>query len=309
MRQDQLDGLVVFVTVAEMQGFSAAAVRLGISPSAVSQSVRQLERRLGTALFHRTTRSISLTEAGARFLERVQPAVLALASAAEEIGDESGPPAGTVRLNVSRAAYMIVLRPAVARFLQTYPGVRVEIALDNTLVDIVAPGYDAGIRFGHLVEQDMVGVPVGPDLHAWLIASPDYAARRGLPAHPRELAQHDCIGLRHAHTGMVERWQLHKDGESLEVAVSGPLVVNDSGALVHAALDGIGIAYMINGYLEPLIAAGRLVRVLADWSPALPGFMLYYPDRRRASRALRALVEFLQRERGAGAPAERIVFV
>lgn len=299
MRQDQLDGLVTFAMVAESRGFSAAAIRLGISPSAVSQTIRQLERRVGVPLFHRTTRSISLTDAGTRFLEQVLPAVQTLAGATAALGDEQGNPSGQLRLNVSRAAFLVVVRPILSEFLRTYPDVNVEIALDNTLVDIVTPGFDAGIRFGHLVEKDMVGIPVGPPLSAHLIASPDYLAQRGTPTHPSDLIRHDCIGFRHASTGVVERWALQKNGDSLEVAVTGRLIVNDSVALVQAALDGLGIAYMINGYIDPLLEQGRLVRIMEEWSPALPGFTLYYASRKRVSRALRALIDIMQKARPA----------
>lgn len=309
MRHDQLDGLVVFVTVAQLQGFSAAAVRLGMSPSAVSQAIRQLENRLGVALFNRTTRSIALTDAGMRFLERAQAAVQTLMTAGDDLGNDPDNPSGQLRLNVSRAGFMIVLRPLLAAFLRTHPRIRLEVTLDNALVDIVAPGFDAGIRFGHLVEKDMVGVPVGPRLSAFVVASPEYLARRGTPVHPRDLVEHDCIGFRHAGTGMIERWALQQGSDVLELAIDGPLIVNDSSALVHAALDGIGIAYMINGYLEPLIEAGRLVRVLRQWSPDLPGFSLYYPDRKRTSQPLRAFVNFLAQSRIAGAAVGDRVFL
>lgn len=299
MRQDQLDGLVTFAMVAESHGFSAAAIRLGISPSAVSQTIRQLELRVGVPLFHRTTRSISLTEAGARFLQQVLPAVQTLVGATEALGDEPEDPSGQLRLNVSRAAYLSVVRPILPGFLSTYPEVTVEIALDNTLADIVTPGFDAGIRFGHLVEKDMVGVPVGPPLSAHLIASPAYLAQKGTPNHPSDLIRHECIGFRRASTGVVERWELRQNDDALEVAVTGRLIVNDSVALVQSALDGLGIAYMINGYIDHLLEQGRLVRVLEEWSPVLPGFTLYYASRKRVSRSLRALIDTMQKARSA----------
>lgn len=309
MRQDQLDGLIVFATVAETHGFSTAGVRLGISPSAVSQAVRQLEKRLGFALFHRTTRSIALTELGARYLERVAPAIQVLIGAANDLGDDSSPPSGHLRINLARAAFMIVLRPILPGFLQSYPGIKVELTLDNSLVDIVAPGYDAGIRFGNLVEKDMVGIPVGPKLAGYLLASPEYLARRGRPEKPQDLASHDCIGFRHVSSGLVERWDLARDDERMALSIDGPLIVNDSTTLVHLALDGLGIVYMINGYVESLIEAGRLVRVLPHWSPPQPGFSLYYPDRNRASRPLRALVDCLQDARDQGVTGAGQVFV
>ncbi|HTH98272.1 MAG TPA: LysR family transcriptional regulator [Stellaceae bacterium] len=302
MRQDQLDGLVAFTCVAELQSFSAAAVRLGVSPSAVSQTIRGLEMRLGVPLFNRTTRSVSLTEAGLRYLERVAPAIQELSAAAEELGDDAARPSGLLRLNVPRAAYMIVLQPILRAFLTTYREIDLEISIDNQLVDIVGRGFDAGIRFGDLVERDMVGVKIGPSITAHVVASPDYIARHGMPKSPRDLLSHDCIGFRHATTGQVERWCFIKDEEEVELAVSGRLILNDSAALVQAALDGLGIAYMINGYIERFLDDGRLIRLLPEWSPPLAGLMLYYADRRRVPRKLRALIGFLRRDLSGGPP-------
>ncbi|HVJ51758.1 MAG TPA: LysR family transcriptional regulator [Aliidongia sp.] len=296
MRQDQLDGLVAFTCVAELSSFSAAAVRLGISPSAVSQGIRSLEQRLGVPLFNRTTRSVSLTEAGARYLERVRPCVEELAFAAQEIGAAADKPKGLLRLNVPRSAYMIVLQPVLRRLFDAFPELDLEITIESSLVDIVGRGFDAGIRFGDLVERDMVAVKIGPPITAHIVASPDYLARHGTPMQPRDLLQHDCIAFRHASSGQVERWEFARDGETLALAIGGRLIVNDSAALVQAALDGLGIAYMINGYIERFIEAGRLVRLLEDWSPPLAGLMLYYPDRRRVPRKLRAVIDFLQKD-------------
>lgn len=293
MRQDQLDGLVTFVCVAEHASFSAAAVRLGVSPSAVSQVIRNLERRLGVALFNRTTRSVSLTEAGQGFLAKVQPAVSVLTDAALEVGDASGSPAGLLRLNVPRAGYMTVLQPVLSAFLEVHPQIDLELAMENALVDITRLGFDAGIRFGDFVEQDMVAVKVGPALCMRIIASPDYLARHGTPQHPSELLNHHCISFR-ASSGVVERWDLVRGQEVLQLAVRGRLIVNDSSALVQSALDGLGIGYMISGHIDPFIQRGELVSLFEDWCPPLPGFTLYYSDRRRVSRKLRALIDFLR---------------
>ncbi len=298
MRQDQLDGLVTFVCVAELSSFSAASVRLGVSPSAVSQAIRTLERRVGTPLFNRTTRSVSLTEAGSHYLARVQPAIAEIAAAGEELGDRAGRPSGLLRLNVPRAGYMIVLQPVLRRFLVAYPEINLEIAIEGSLIDIIVRGFDAGIRFGDHVEKDMIAVKIGPPISAHIVASPDYIARRGRPAQPRDLLDHDCIVFRHASSGQLERWEFSKDGQALELAVSGRLVLNDSAALVQAALDGLGIAYMINGYIERFLDEGRLVRLLADWSPPLAGLTLYYADRSRVPRKLRALIDFLRGDNG-----------
>lgn len=302
MRQDMLDGLVTFVIVAEERSFSAAAVRLGVSPSAVSQSISKLEGRMRLPLFNRTTRSVSLTEAGARYLERVIPAVTELTAAGEELGEAVDRPAGLLRLNVPRSGYMIAIQPILRDFLDAYPDIQIEMRMEGALTDIVAQGFDAGIRFGEMVERDMVAIRIGPPLFAHVIAAPGYLARRGMPKHPNDLLEHDCIGFRHASSGQVERWEFKQDGRSLELSVGGRLIVNDSAALVQSALDGIGIAYMINGYIERFLDDGRLVRILSDWSPALSGLTLYYADRRRVPAKLRALIDFLRLKRSDSVP-------
>lgn len=294
MQQDQLDGLIAFVAVSQEKGFSAAAVRLGVSPSAVSQSIKQLEERLGLALFNRTTRSVGLTEAGQRYLDRILPAISELAAASEELVDSMEHPKGLLRLNVPRSAYMIVLQPILKEFLRRNPDVNLEIIVENSLVDVVRQGFDAGVRFGDLVEKDMVAIRIGPPLVAHVVAAPGYLETFGRPHHPRDLFKHSCIGFRHLTSGQVERWEFAKANEKMDLAVTGRLIVNDSAALVQAALDGIGIAYMINGYIEKYLAEGRLVRLLEDWSPPLAGLHLYYPDRKRVPPKLRALIEFLR---------------
>lgn len=302
MQQQQLDGIATFIAVAEEKGFSAAAVKLGVSPSAVSQTIRNLERRVGLALFNRNTRGVSLTETGEIFFERIMPAVRELVLASDELGAIAELPAGLLRINVARAGHMIVMQPVLRRFLDRYPEIRIDISVENSLVDIVGRGFDAGIRFGDLVERDMVAVKVGPAISAWILASPDYLERHGTPTHPRDLLNHECVCFRHLRTGQIERWSFSKNGEMLELSVSGRLIVNDSAALVQAALDGIGVIYMVNGYVERFVEQGRLVRLLPDWSPPLPGFTLYYADRRRVPPKLRALIDFLREEWGAAQP-------
>lgn len=299
-RQDQFEGLAVFVAVAQESGFSAAAVRLGISPSAVSQAVRNLEHRLGFALFNRTTRSVSLTEAGQRYFDRILPCIEELAAATEELGENADQPSGLLRLNVPRAAYMIILQPALPVFLSRFPQISVEVVIENALVDIVGKGFDAGIRFGDLLEKDMIAMRIGPPISAHVIASPAYLARRGTPAHPRDLQEHDCIQFRHVTTGQVERWAFARAGETLEMAPKGHLIINDSEALVQSALDGLGIAYMINGYIERFLDSGDLVRVLPDWSPRFDDLHLYYPNRRRVPTKLRVFIDFLRSLRTQG---------
>lgn len=301
MKQDHLDGITTFVAVAEEKSFSAAAVRLGVTPSAISQTIRNLERRVGLALFNRNTRGVSLTEGGEQYFERVVPAVRELVAATEELGADSDKPTGLLRINVARAGQMVVLQPILRGFLDRYPEIRLDLSVENSLVDIVGKGFDAGIRFGNLVERDMVAIKVGPSISAWILASPDYLRRFGGPRHPRELVDHECVCFRLQSSGQIERWSFQKDEESIELAVNGRLIVNDSATLVQAGLDGIGIIYMINGYVERLVERGRLVRLLTDWSPTLPGFTLYYADRRRVPAKLRALIDYL-REVGTTAP-------
>ncbi|WAG81143.1 LysR family transcriptional regulator [Metapseudomonas furukawaii] len=299
MPQDHLDGLLTFIAVAEEKGFSAAAVKLGVSPSAVSQSIRHLEQRLGLVLFNRTTRSVSLTEIGERYLARVQPALELLTSASRELGREADHPSGLLRINLSRAAHLIVLQPVLRRFMAAYPEINLEIRVEDLLVDIVSQGFDAGIRFGDAVERDMVAIAVGPPLQAQTIASPAYLAQHGMPTHPQQLLAHDCIGFRLTTSGQIERWIYSRSDERYDLSPRGRLILNDSEILLRAVLDGLGIAYMINGYIEPLIQRGQLVRLLADWSPPCPALHLYYPDRHRVPAKLRALIDFLRSEREA----------
>lgn len=307
MRQDHLDGLVTFMAVAEEKGFSNAAVKLGISPSAVSQSIRVLEQRLGLVLFNRTTRSVSLTEIGERYLERVQPALEQLSNASQELGREANHPSGLLRVNVPRAAYLIVLQPILRRFMAAYPEISLEIRADNHLVDIVGQGFDAGIRFGNAVEKDMVALAIGPPLKAQIIASPEYIARSGRPQHPRDLLQHDCISFRHSTSGQIERWEFDNGQEKMDLQIKGRLILNDSEILVRSALDGLGIAYMINGYIEPFLQQGRLLRILEEWSPVIPPLHLYYPDRRRVPAKLRVFIDFLRSENAGAQPEELIL--
>lgn len=294
----RLDGLEQFHLVAELGSFSAAARRLGVSTSAVSQAVRHLEQRLGAALLHRTTRSVSLTEPGARYLASTTAALAALEAANEALGELGRGPRGTLRLNVLRGAHQMVLQPILGRFMAAYPEISLEIFIDSGTADVVGEGFDAGIRFGHVVAQDMIGIDVGPRLVAHVIGAPAYLRRHGVPVHPRDLREHACIGFRHGASGPVEPWELEKGKERHVVRTASRLVFNDSAALLQATLDGLGLAYTINGYIERHLEEGQLVRVLADWSPPLEPFRLFYPSRRRVAPKLRALIDFLRASHG-----------
>jgi DNA-binding transcriptional LysR family regulator len=293
-RPISLDGIAHFMTVVETGSFRAAGVRLGISPSAVSQAVRALETRLGVVLLSRSTRSVTLTEAGTRYLDMIAPAMADLAAAQDKLGEEALRPSGKLRLNVQRGAHFLILQPILADFLATYPDIDVEAVIDYRIPDLVSEQFDAGIRFGDIIEKDMIGVAVGPPLQAHVLASPAYLAKHGTPDHPTELMNHDCIGYRFVPSGLVERWEFIKGDERFDLTVNGRLVFNDSMMLVQAALDGLGITYMVNGYVDQLIARGKLVRLLADWSPPLAGFKLYFPERHRNQPKLRALIDFLK---------------
>jgi DNA-binding transcriptional LysR family regulator len=288
-----LPGLAAFLAVAEAGSFTTAAARLGVSPSAISQQLRALERRLGCALLHRTTRSVRLTDDGERYRDMIAPAVAAIYDAASVLGDEDGEPQGALRLTVPRTAYHALLRPILPRYLSRYPKVRIELSIDNRLVDIVRDGFDGGVRFGNLIQQDMVARRIGPDMRIALLAAPRYLDFHGRPAHPRDLASHICVGFRAATTGVVETWHLTKAGDDIRFTPAGPLVVNTTEALIAAAEDGIGIVEFVEDLARDALDAGRLERVLPQWCPSLPGFHLYYPDRRRKSGALQALLAML----------------
>lgn len=308
MRQENLEGLVAFVQVAESRSFSAAAARMGLTPSAVSQSIRLLEARVGINLFTRTTRSVRLTEAGERYLERVRPAVLELDEAAGALAQTDARPTGTLRLNLPRVAHTVVLQSVLRGFLDAYPEVSIEISIDSTLIDLVEGGFDAGIRYNNIVDADMVGVQVGPSLSSYVVATAEHWARYGTPSTPRDLLAHRCIGFRYKSSGVLERWTFLKDGKTLSLAPTKHVVViNDIAAIVQATLDGIGAAYLTSAYVERFIESGRLVRVLHEWTPLLPSLTLYYPGRRGVTPKLRVLIEFLKAQSWNSAGLEAVL--
>ena len=303
MKLTQLDGLVAFVTVAHKRSFTAAAAALEVTPPAVSQAVRQLEARLGVLLLHRTTRSVGLTEAGGRFLARVAPAVTELEEAAAELDADSGGVNGVLRLNAPHVVHEMLLRPLLPGFLAAHPGLQVELVLDDGFIDIVAGGFDAGVRLGDSVQRDMVTAQLTPRERTCIVASPAYLARRGEPASLDALREHDCIRFRFPSTGAIYRWELMRGGKQVEVKVEGPLTVSDSLSMLQAALDGIGLAYAFERHAGPALADGRLRPVLPRSWPTLPGFHLYYPNRRQLPAKLRAFIDFC---RAALAPAAAV---
>ena len=288
--------LSTFELVARHGGFRQAARASGQSASALSEALRRLENRLGIRLLLRTTRSVTPTEAGALLLERLRPALSQVAGALDVLNDLRGTPRGTLRLNVPVVAARFFLQPLVDRFLAAYPDIVLELVVDNNFVDIVASGCDAGIRYGERLEQDMIAIPIGPRTQRFaLAAAPSYLARRGMPAHPRELLQHACLRGRFL-SGSVYPWEFERDGQALTVDVSGPLVVTPTAAdlAVNAAVAGHGMIYLFEEWLAPYFATGQLEPVLADWWLSFPGPFLYYSGRRHVPAPLRAFIDLAQ---------------
>lgn len=302
MKGSEFTQLSAFATIADCGSFVRAAAQLGVSPSALSQTIRNLEERLGVRVLNRTTRSVALTDAGEKLLARIQPALHELDDAVEVVNAFRGRPAGTLRVNVPRVAATMVIEPLLGRFLTDYPEIVLEITADDALADIVAGGFDAGIRLGEQLQQEMVAVKLGGQMRQIAVAAPDYIARHGRPKTPRDLHAHRCINLRENASGRLHRWQFKRDKQVFEVAVDGPLIVNDVGLGVRAAIDGVGIAYPLAYQAAPSIRDGRLVTLLEEWSPPIPGLFLYYPSRRQVPAALRVFIEYLQAELASATP-------
>lgn len=293
--------LRAFVAVACSLNFSRAAENLGVSSSALSQMVRGLEERVGVSLFNRTTRSVSLTEAGAQLLERVKPAVEQLGTALGEISERRARPAGTVRVHCFRTAADLYLTPILRAFSDAYPQVVLDVTLDDAVVNIVAEGYDVAIRIGEVIDKDLVAVRLGPDLRQVAVASPDYLDRCGTPAHPRDLLAHRCIGWRWPGQKTPYKWEFMENGKWFEVAVGGPIVSSQKDFGVRAAVDGVGIAFASEQLIAAYVADGRLVTVLEAWSAHFPGYYLCYPAQRQMAPALRVLIDTIRRETSAQA--------
>lgn len=291
MRQ-QLNDLAAFAVIAEERSFTRAAQRLGVSQSALSHSMRGLEKRLGIELLARTSRSVSPTEAGESLLKDLGPALERIEASLNEIRKRTTRPAGRIRLILPRVLASTVLMPKLAAFATEYPEVVLDITTSNDPIDIVSGGYDAGIQIGEYIERDMIAVRVSNDLRLAAFASPTYFASRAIPRSPRDLRNHLCIAFRF--TSGVYRWEFEKGRRSLTISPQGPLVFDDSELVVDAALRGAGIGTALESTVETLIASGRLVQVLQDWCPTFPGYYLYYPSRRNRPAALSALIRTLR---------------
>lgn len=301
----QFDGIAAFLRVAERRSFRAAAADLGVSPSAVSQTIKALEARVGVALISRTTRSVGLTEAGQRFLDRARPAADDFAAAIEAARSLGDHPSGLLRITVPRAVIAPVIEPVLADFCQAYPEVEIEVVADSGFVDIVEGGFDAGIRLGESLQADMIRVRLTPPFDFCVVGTPDYLNRRGRPQRPDELAGHSCIRFRQGSSRAIYRWEFEENGRAFEVAIGGPVIVNEEALTLAMARRGLGLAYVARPLVADALADGSLEAVLEPFSPSSAGVFLYYPSRAQVLPKLRAFAEFMQSTIGRFDDAER----
>jgi DNA-binding transcriptional LysR family regulator len=299
MRLDRLNGLVAFLVVAEKQGFSAAARVLGVSPSALSQSVRALESRLGTALLVRTTRRVALTETGERLLQRCGPGLREAAAALDDIAKPTGVISGRLRLTIPHVA-LSFLEPVLSRLRTDHPELALEVIVDDAFVDVVEQGYDAGVRLFESMERDMVVVRAAPAFRFVIVGSPGYLERRGRPEHPRDLLNHECIGFRSMSTGALYVWELERRGQEFKVPVTGPFVTNDGGLMVRVAARGFGLAYVPEFSARERLRSKELETVLDEFVPTVPGLFLYFPERSKNQPKMQALLAALRRSKSRG---------
>jgi len=293
MSEPDLSDLDAFLAVVRARGFRPAAVKRNVSPSALSEAVRRLEQRLGVRLLNRTTRSVTPTEAGRRLYEQLSPVFREIAGALDAVNSYRESPTGTLRLNVPSIAAREILPALVAPFLHAHPGITMEVVTDDSFVDVLAAGFDAGIRYDERLERDMVAVPIGPRRQRFVAAaSPAYLAARGSPTHPRELLSHACIGHRFV-SGVLAPWEFERRGERVRITPGGPMIATTIELERGAALAGLGIVYSFEEYLRPALEAGALVPVLEAWWQSFPGPYLYYPSRTHMPAALRAFVDFV----------------
>ena len=295
MPREELSVLAAFAVVADERSFTRAAVRLGVSTSAISHSIRALEERLGVRLLARTTRNVAPTDAGERLLAQLRPALDEIEAALTEVGRLREKPAGTIRLFAPSVAIAMTVSPKLAKFTRDYPDVVLDVTTeDDSRRDLIAARFDAGIHLGEFLQRDMVAVKVSGEQRAAIVAAPSYFDSRPKPKTPRDLTAHRCIRYRMGAGGPVYRWEFEKRGKPVTVSVSGPLVFNDVELTLRAALDGVGLAFALEEHVAERIARGELVRVLEDWCPPFDGFFLYYPSRRQQPAALQALVDALR---------------
>ncbi|MBO1042217.1 LysR family transcriptional regulator [Ochrobactrum sp. MYb15] len=294
MNRGDFGELTAFMAVFEASSFRGAARRLNVTPSALSRTLNRLERRIGVRLLNRTTRSVSPTEAGELLYARLGPALSGLEEAVGDVAALRESPVGMVRLNLPRLAAELILLPRMAQFHELNPGIRLNLMIDDDLSDVVAAGCDAGIRMGELLAQDMIAIRLTDPFRVAVVGAPSYFARHPRPETPRDLRNHECIVYRWASSGRLHRWQFDDASGSVDVAVEGPLLVNDTSIIRDAAIAGMGLAYLPETSVATQIASGTLVRVLEAWCKPLSGFYLYHPSRRQTPPPLRALISFLK---------------
>ncbi|AZO16373.1 LysR family transcriptional regulator [Mesorhizobium sp. M2A.F.Ca.ET.043.05.1.1] len=304
IRHGALDGVEAFLSVAKHRNFRKAAAELAVTPSAISQAIRTLERRIGAALFIRTTRSVGLTEAGERFFARARPAFEELVAASEIARGMGQRPAGLLRLSVPPAVVPVLLEPMIASFCQAYPEIELEIVASGELADLAAEGFDAGIRMGDLIAPDMVAVRLTPSFPMVVVGSPDYLRRRAAPERIEDLRDHACLRLRRSN-GSVAPWSFVDGNKAIEAIVSGPLIAHDYPSLLAAAIQGVGLAQVPSPLAEAPIADGRLQALLARFAVTTPGVFLYYPERHQVLPKLRAFIDHIRQPGGVEAPAKR----
>lgn len=293
MKRSQLSQLAVFAAVADHGSFRAAAKDLAIAPSAVSQAVAQLETALGITLLSRTTRSVHLTEAGQKLLTELAPALGSIDAALQTVQDMRSSPTGAVKISAPRSAAHIFLAPKFKGFGEAYPDIVLDIHIEDQFVDIVAAGFDVGIRLGESLAKDMIAVPLGRPLRCPVVASPAYLERYGTPQHPKDLITHRCILKRHS-SGGLHQWEFEKQGHRLDVTLNGPLILDDNHLLLQAALDGAGLVSLLEPSVADYLQKGMLTEVLPDWAQQFPGMYIYYPNRRNMRPALRAFIDFFK---------------
>jgi DNA-binding transcriptional LysR family regulator len=289
---DQLPAVAAFARVAQHASFSKAAAQLGVSPSALSQTVRGLETRLGMRLLNRTTRRVGVTEAGALFLQRVLPALEQFAAAFSELDELRGKPTGTLRISLPRVAMSTLIAPLLREFCDAYPHIRLELIADDRFVDLVGESFDAGIRLGESLAQGMIAVRATREMRVAVVGSPDYFRRNPRPLQPSDLHRHPCLRFRFS-SGAIYRWEFGRDGQEFEIDVDGPLICNDNMLTLLAAKRGLGLAHLMEDMVREDLNSGALVRVLDDWCPPFPGFYLYYASRAQMPLKLRVLIDFL----------------
>lgn len=294
MKREEMSDLLTFMVVAQEQSFTRAAAKLNLSQSAISHTLRKVERNLGVRLLNRTTRSVTCTEAGQRLLDTLQPSIMEIETLLGSLDDYRQLPKGNIRLTATDFAANYFLLPKLHAFIRQYPDINIEIDATSRLVNIVAEGFDAGIRLGEQVEKDMIAVKIGAETQMVVIASPAYLSEHGCPAHPQDLLAHNCINLRMVSSGVLYQWEFQEGDKQFRIKVPGSITCNNGMFAIGSVMKGLGIGCVLKEAVEPYLASGELVQLLSDYTPFFPGFYLYYPSRRQHSTAFRLLIDALR---------------